>query len=110
MIALPGNKGKFMNRTAYLKTAVAICNERNRTKGKLQAEQKFSKTADLAASIKENLAKLMPVESEQLLFDLTRMLERERRKCKARAGLYDAGRHIHLYLAVKNLKANKNPR
>ncbi len=100
-----------MKRAVYLKTAIAIRDEGTRIKeDHMHAVQKLPKTADLAASYKEHLAQLMPTESKQLLFELTRMLERERRKCKARAGLYDAGRHIHLYLAVKSLKANKNPR
>ena len=92
-----------MNRTLYLKTASTILNGKAlRSNG--PARPIFAQEiAGHAQSFQNGIANLGPSERGQLLTNLTLMLERERRRCKARAGRYDAGRHIGLYLAVKSL-------
>jgi hypothetical protein len=100
-----------MNRTIFLKTASSIRNDRIRTQGTAARAMTVQSLAGFAAGFESNIAKLSASERSLMLSSLLPMLERERRKCKARAARYDAGRHISLYLAVKSLThmANKNP-
>lgn len=59
--------------------------------------------AGQTASFESSIARLESGERRLLLASVARLLERERRKCRARADQYDAGRHISLYLAVKSI-------
>lgn len=68
--------------------------------------QGFCAAEEAAAA---RLATLTTDERQLLLVTLSGMLKRERRRCRARAALYDAGRHIGLYIAVKQLTANNKP-
>lgn len=92
-----------MNRTILLKTASAILNGRILRQQGTARPMIVQEMAGQTASFESSVAKLKPIERRQLLASVSRLLERERRRCKARAGLYDAGRHISLYLAVKSI-------
>ena len=92
-----------MNRTLYLKTASTILNGRAFQTGAPARPKILQEIAGQTASFESGVAKLGDSERRQLLASLTPMLERERRRCKSRAGCYDAGRHISLYLAVKTI-------
>ncbi len=98
-----------MNKVKLLKTASAMRDAKAKAAGSDPASGFLPKIAGLTASFETGLAKLRPEERKHLLSSLVQMLERERRKCRARAGRYDAGRHISLYMAVKILTTNKNP-
>lgn len=50
-----------------------------------------------------SVASLLPAESAQLSKQVKTQLARERRRCRAHSGTYDAGRHIRLYLLTKAL-------
>jgi hypothetical protein len=103
MIAGPANREHPMNRTTFLRTASSIRNGRIRTEGTAARTMTVQAIAGFAHEFEICAAKLAPTERTILLSSLLPMLERERRKCKARAGRYDAGRHISLYMAVKSL-------
>ncbi len=94
-----------MNRTQYLKTASAILNGRSTRPDGSGRPTVVQEIAGQTATFERGIAKLELHERAQMLEYLAPMLERERRRCKARAGRYDAGRHISLYLAVKSLRA-----
>ncbi len=100
-----------MNRTQYLKTASAILNGRSARADCTGRPIVVQEIAGQTATFERGIAELKPSERAQMLASLAPMLERERRRCKARAGRYDAGRHISLYLAVKSLKSinKQNP-
>jgi hypothetical protein len=92
-----------MNRTLYLQCASSIRIGRIRTEVAAAPAKSAQEIAGFAAGFEVNVSRLSVSERSHLLSSLLPMLERERRKCKARAGRYDAGRHISLYFAVKSL-------
>ena len=98
-----------MDKTRYLKIAAA--NRASRASASIQRANihDMGCIAGLCGKTEARLAVLTVEERGLLLMTLTRMLERERRRCRARAGRYDAGRHIGLYMAVKFLTENKKP-
>ncbi len=109
MIGAQAIREKTMNRLNILKTASAIRDGRAKGAAYGFQMQILPRIAGFEASFETNAKMLAPSERSQLLSTLTQMLERERRKCRARAGRYDAGRHIGLYMAVKYLASNKSP-
>ena len=109
MIAAQAIRETRMNKVKLLKTASAMRHGRTKAAESCAASGFLPKMAGLAASFETGLAKLRPEERSHLLLSLKQLLERERRRCRARAGRYDAGRHISLYMAVKTLMADKSP-
>lgn len=95
-----------MNRIRQLQIASALRAEKAGAGGPRTMLQGFCAAEEAAAA---HLAKLTPDERRLLLATLSGMLKRERRRCRARAAQYDAGRHIGLYIAVKHLTANNKP-
>lgn len=98
-----------MDRTRYIKIAAATRNSRARALSAHASTQVLHSIAGICGKTEERLSKLTAEERGLLLTTLTAMLKRERRRCRARAGRYDAGRHIGLYMAVKFLTENKKP-
>lgn len=109
MIAAQAIRETRMNKVKFLKTASVLRTDMANTAGLGSATGYLPKMAGLSATFETGAARLSADEREQFISSLKQMLERERRRCRARAGRYDAGRHIGLYMAIKMLNANKSP-
>lgn len=109
MIAVQAIRETRMNKVKFLKTASVLRTDKAKTAGHEPATVYLPRMAGLPASFEAGAARLSADEREQFISSLKQMLDRERRRCRARAGSYDAGRHIGLYMAIKMLNANKSP-
>ncbi len=92
-----------MNRRVFLNVAAGLRVAKSGATAKISQPTRGHSVVNVTALAVEKYSGLTAEERRVLRSTLEIMLQRERRRCKARAGSYDPGRHIALYVAVKAL-------
>jgi hypothetical protein len=94
-----------MDKSRFLKIAGGIRKERSCRSMHGKPRTFIGEEHSVVVRFKELARDLAEPERFQLLQSLMISLERERRRCKGRKNNYDPGRHISLYIAIKELTA-----
>jgi hypothetical protein len=103
MMSTQSNREVKMNRRVFLNVATRLRLAKSGATAKNSQPRQSHSVVNVTALDVAKYAGLTATERHVLRSTLEIMLQRERRRCKARAGSYDPGRHIALYVAVKAL-------